>query len=110
MITGELAASLITVMLPAAFPVAVGVNVTFMVALCPGVRICPVDTPMALKPAPEMLTFEMVTLAFPEFVSVEERVLLAPTFRLPKLKLDGLAVSVMVTTGGALLVVTLGAG
>src|ERR1700674_3678688 len=76
MIAGELVASLAMVTLaPGTLPIAAGAKVTFRVAFCPGGMTCPVDTPLALKPAPEMLTFEMVTLALPELVSVRERML-----------------------------------
>src|SRR6266478_9871863 len=93
MVAGELVALLVTETLPVTLPVAAGAKVTFKVAVCPGVRIVPADTPLALKPAPEMLTFEIVTLELPELVSVTARVLLAPVFTLPKLKLVGLALS-----------------
>jgi hypothetical protein len=53
----------------------------------------PADTPLALKPGPEMLTFEIVTLELPAFVSVAVRRLLLPVFTFPKLKLVGLALS-----------------
>ena len=43
-----------------------------------------------------MLTFEMVTLAFPVFVMVIGRLLLLPMVVFPKVRLDGLAVSVVV--------------
>jgi len=93
MVAGEFVALLVIVTLPVTLPVAAGAKVTFKVAVCPGVRIVPADTPLALKPAPEMLTFEIVTLELPELVSVTARVLLAPVFTLPKLKLVGLALS-----------------
>jgi hypothetical protein len=96
MVIGELAALLVTVMLPAAFPVTAGVRVTFMVADCPGVKICPEETPLALKPGPVRLTLAMLTSAVPELVTVTVCALLLPTFTLPKLKLDGLAVRVAV--------------
>ena len=46
--------------------------------------------PLALKPAPEVLTAEMVTLEFPVFVTVTFCELLLPTFTFPKLRLEGL--------------------
>jgi hypothetical protein len=55
-------------MLPVTLPLAAGANVTLRAADCPGVRIIPVAIPAALKPAPEMLTLEMVTLAVPALV------------------------------------------
>ncbi len=86
-----------TVTLPVTLPGAAGVKVTFRVAVCPGARIVPVGTPLGSKPAPEMLTFEIVTFELPEFVSVTARVLLAPVFMFPKLRLAGLALSNCVT-------------
>jgi hypothetical protein len=65
---GELAALLGIETLPVTLPVLAGVNVTFNVVLCPGDKIVP-DAPLALKPAPEMLTLEMVTLVVPEFLT-----------------------------------------
>ena len=50
----------------------------------------PEETPLALKPAPETVTFETVTLALPAFVSVTDFVLLLDTFTFPKLKEDAL--------------------
>ena len=83
--------------MPATLPIAAGAKVTFKVDVCPGVRIAPADTPLGLKPAPEMLTFEIVTSELPEFVSVTARMLLEPVFTFPNLKLVGLAPSKCVT-------------
>jgi hypothetical protein len=93
MVAGELVASLVTVTLPVKVPVAEGEKVTLSVAVCAGARICPVDTPLAAYPAPEMLTFEMVTFEFPAFVNVTLSVLVLPIVTLPKDKLVGLALS-----------------
>ena len=79
--------------MPTTLPVAAGAKVTFKVAVCPGLRIVPAGTPLGLKPAPELLTFVIVTLELPEFVSVTTRVLLALVFMFPKLKLVGPALS-----------------
>src|SRR5258708_24982362 len=106
---GEFVALLMAAALPVTLPVAAGAKVTFKVAVCAGVRIVPVDTPLALKPAPEMLTFEIATLELPEFVSVTVRRLLLPVFTFPKLKLVGLALSKKVaafTVSAAALLVT----
>ncbi len=56
--------------------------------------ICPLETPLSLKPAPEMLTLETVALEPPVLVSVVESVLLLPTFTLPKLRLEELKLKV----------------
>ena len=88
---GEFVALLATDALPVTLPEVDGEKLTLKVALCPGLRMVPADTPLSLKPAPETLTLEIVTLELPEFVSVTGRVLLVPVFTLPKFKLDGLA-------------------
>jgi hypothetical protein len=93
MVAGELVALLATVTVPVAFPGAVGSKLKLRFAVCPGVRIVPPDTPLPLKPAPEILTLEIVTLELPAFENVTGRVLLTPVFTLPKLKLAGLALS-----------------
>ena len=90
-VSGEFVALLATVTLPVALPAAEGSNVAVKVAVCPGVRMSPVDTPLALKPAPAMLTFETVTLEFPALVKVTVLLLLVETFTLPKLKAEELA-------------------
>jgi hypothetical protein len=53
----------------------------------------PEVTPLALKPAPETVTLEMVTFEFPVFVKATLEEPLAPTFTLPKLRLVGFAPS-----------------
>jgi len=53
----------------------------------------PADTPLVLKPAPAMLTLEMVTFSVPALVSVTLCTLLLDTFTLPKLRLVVLALS-----------------
>src|SRR5881394_2469008 len=92
-VAGELVALLATDTLPVTLPAVEGAKVTFKVAVWPTLRIVPAGTPLALKLAPETLTVEIVMLELPEFVSVTARVLLAPVFTLPKLKLVGLALS-----------------
>ena len=92
-VDGELLASLLTVVLPFKVPVDYGVNVTFNVVVCPGFRMSPLEVPLTVYPAPETLTFEMVTLEFPAFVKVTPRVLLLPILTLPNDRLDELAFS-----------------
>lgn len=86
-VAGELVALLVRVTLPVTLAADAGVKVTLSVAVCPGVRTCPVETPLALNPAPEMLTFETVTVEFPALVNVTPRMLLLPmlTFAKPRL-------------------------
>ena len=93
MIAGELVALLVTETLPGRLPVAAGVSVTLKVAVCPGVRICPVETPLAVYPAPEMTTFEIVTLELPALVNVTLWTLLLPILTLPKFKVVTLGLS-----------------
>jgi hypothetical protein len=76
--------------LPVTLPGAAGANVAVKVAVCPGDRISPEETPLALNPAPETVTHEIVMLEFPAFVSVVDCVALLDTFTLPKLKEDAL--------------------
>jgi hypothetical protein len=93
MIAGELVALLATVTLPVAPTAAAGVNVTLSVAVCPGVSICPVETPPAVNPAPEMLIFETITIEFPALVNVTPKTLLLPVLTLAKFRLAVLALS-----------------
>ena len=92
-VAGELVALLATVTFPATLAAAAGVKVTFSVAVCAGVKICPVETPLVVNPAPEMLIFETVTLEFPAFVNVTLSMLLLPMLTFPKLRLVLLALS-----------------
>jgi hypothetical protein len=94
-VAGELVALLATVTVPLTPVDVAGVKVTLIVAVCPGVRICPVETPLAENPAPEMLTLEMVTLEFPALVNVTPKVLLLPILTLEKLRLVALAASAL---------------
>jgi hypothetical protein len=103
MVSGEFVALLATETLPDALPAPYGAKVAVKVAACPGARISPEGTPVALKPAPETVTFEIVTLEFPTFVTVAVLVLLLDMFTLPKLKeeelelrrsVEGLTVSI----------------
>src|ERR1700681_3444537 len=88
--SGEFVALLATETLPVALPAAAGAKVAVKVAVCPGVRISPEETPVALKPAPETVTFEIAMLELPALVSVADWVLLLDRFTLPKLKDDEL--------------------
>jgi hypothetical protein len=81
--SGELLAVLATETLPLALLAAEGVKVAVSVTFWPGVRICPEETPLALNPAPEMVTLEMLTLELPALVSVTVCVPLLDRFTLP---------------------------
>src|SRR5260370_22073325 len=61
--------------------------------VCPGVRVRGTDKPVMLKPVPEVLAAEIVTLAVPELLSVMVCAPVLPTSTFPKLKLDGLGES-----------------
>lgn len=89
MVSGELVALLVTIILPVTLPAAAGAKVAVRVAVCPGVRITP-ETPVALKPAPDTLTLEIVMLEFPAFVNVTACALLFARVTLPKFKEDAL--------------------
>jgi hypothetical protein len=78
---------LVTEMVPLMAPLAAGAKVAFKMAAWPGIKTVPAEIPLALNPAPEILTFETVTFAVPVFVSVTLCTLLLETFTLPKLKL-----------------------
>lgn len=87
---GELLALLDMVTLSVKLPAADGANVTFSVALCPGARVSPVETPLVVNLASETFTLEMETLEFPALVSATPRVLLLPIATFPKFKLEAL--------------------
>lgn len=90
-IAEELRALLAIVTLaPVVLPTLLGENVTISVADCPGIRIVPPETPLALKPAPLTLTLDIFMLEFPVFVNVELNVLLLPSATVLKFKLLGL--------------------
>ena len=79
---------------PVTDPAAAGTKVAVKVAACPAFKISPAETPVALKPAPDTVTFEIVTLDVPEFASVTVCVPVLDTFTLPKFKEDALTLSV----------------
>jgi hypothetical protein len=69
----------------------------------------PAETPLAVKPGPPIVTFETVTLELPA-LNVTLKMLVAPVFTLPKLRVDALAVrrpGVALTASVAVLLVTL---
>lgn len=89
---GEPVALLVTLTFaPFTAPPVVGEKITVNVAVCPGVRIVPLATPLAVNPAPATAMPEMVKLEFPLFVSIEVSGLELFTFTVPKLKLVGFA-------------------
>src|SRR6266851_5113604 len=97
MVSGEPGALLVMEALPLALPVAEGANCALKVVLPPAASVSGTDKPVMLKPVPEALAAEIVTLAVPELLNVRVCVPLLPTSTFPKLKLEGLAVSVPCT-------------
>lgn len=71
-----------------------GSKVTLTVAVWFGVRVVPEERPLALKPLPDTLTEETVTLALPVLVSVTVFDAFDPSTILPKLRLEALEESV----------------
>jgi len=92
-VSGEPGALLVMETPPLALPVTEGANCPLKVVFCPAASVSGTDKPVMLKPVPEALAAEIVTLAVPELLNVKVCAPLLPTSTLPKLKLEGLAVS-----------------
>jgi hypothetical protein len=90
---GDPALLLATEMLPDALPAAVGAKAAVSVAADPALMLTGNVIPLALNPAPVAAALDIVSVAFPEFVSVIFCVPLLPMFTFPKLTLVGLMVS-----------------
>jgi hypothetical protein len=88
---GEPGALLDTEMLPVAFPLLCGANVTVKETDPFGASVCAARLLM-LNPVPLALAAVIFRFAVPEFVSVTLTDALFPIRMLPKLMLDGLAV------------------
>jgi len=80
-------------MLELAAPAVVGAKVTFSVAEFPAAIVAPAARPVAVNPLPGVLTDEIVTVAVPVLVTVEDSWLFFPTVTFPKGKLAGFNVS-----------------
>lgn len=93
MVVGELVALLNTVTLPVKPPEVAGPKITLNVALCPAVNVSGGVRPLVPKPAPETLTWDMLTLEFPVLVIVTACVAVLPTSTFPKLTFAGLTPS-----------------
>ena len=63
----------VTVTVPLALPVTVGVNVTLNVVLAPAASVTGVVMPLKLNPVPMIATWEIVTLEPPVFVTFSDR-------------------------------------
>src|SRR5271169_1181549 len=93
---GELVALLVTVTFPGMEPVPAGAKVTFSVAVCPDFTIWPDETPLAVYPAPVMVTFETVTSELPPLVKTTGKMLLLPILTLEKFSVVWLALRINV--------------
>lgn len=82
-----------TVTLPVTLPLAVGANCTVKVVLPPAGKESGVAMPLTLNPDPLEVTLVIVSVTFPVFVSVTTCLPLLPTLTLPKVTLEGLALS-----------------
>src|SRR5207302_9668139 len=90
---GELVALLTSETLPVAVPAVVDAKTMLKLAVRPAAKVSGAVRPLALKPLPETLICEMVTLGLPDLVRVTAGgVLLLPTVTFPKLRLLRLAV------------------
>src|SRR5260370_142955 len=96
-VSGELGALLTSETVPVTLPAAPGVKATLNVALLPAAIVSGTVKPVMLNPVAEALAAEIVMLAVPELLNVKVCVPLLPTSTFPKLKLEGLAVSVPCT-------------
>jgi len=106
MVSGELVALLTTETLPVTLPAAAGAYTTLKLAPWPAARVNGSVKPLALKPAPDVLTCEIVTLELPMLLRITFCELLLPTLTVLKLKLVGLAESCSVVTTPVPLMVT----
>ena len=91
--SGEPGALLLIETLPLAAPDVVGENLTSNDVFWPALMVVGTVKPEILKAEPLAVAAEIVTLAVPVFESVTGTVPLLPTSKLPKLMLDGLALS-----------------
>src|SRR3989442_15417650 len=82
-VVGEFRALLTSETLPVMLPVLAGAKTTLKVVFCPGVRVRGRLSPVTLRPLPETLAWETVTLAVPERVREGKRVVrgATPTFK-----------------------------
>jgi hypothetical protein len=69
-VSGEPGASLEIKMLPLTLPVKIGENCTVKAVFAPVLMAAGIVNPLIVKPVPEALAAEMVTLAVPLFIKV----------------------------------------
>jgi len=91
--SGELGALLTSETAPVTLPAALGVKPTLNVALLPAAMVSGTVMPVRLKPLPDTVAWEIVTLAVPPLDSLMVCELLVPVTTLPKLALEGIAAS-----------------
>src|SRR5579862_6743796 len=92
-VSGEPGALLVIETLPVALPAVVGANFALKVVFDPALIVTGAVSPDMLKPVPDALAAEIVTLAVPVLDTVTGTVEEAPVRRLPKLTLAGFAES-----------------
>jgi hypothetical protein len=91
MVSGELGALLTTVIVPVALPAVLGPNTALNVAALPAAIATGVVIPVVLKPVPETITDEIVTVAVPPFVRLMVCELFVPVATLPNAAAVGVA-------------------
>jgi len=92
-VSGELGALLTSETVPVTLPAAPGVKATLNVALLPAAMVSGTAGPVMLKPLPDTVAWEIVTLALPALDSLIVCELLVPVTTLPKLALEGVGAS-----------------
>ena len=93
MAVGEPGALLTSETLPDTLPMPAGVKATLNVALLPAAMVSGTVMPVRLKPLPDTVAWEIVTLALPALDSLMVCELLVPVTTLPKLALEGVGAS-----------------
>jgi hypothetical protein len=93
---GEFEALLAMFIVPDALAAVSGANVTSSEATSPTVKTSPASRPDVSNPVPDVVTFEIERFEFPVFVTDTVALAELPSATLPKLKLDGVAVSTLV--------------
>ena len=93
MVLGELGALLTSETLPDTLPVVAGANCRLKVLDCPAARVSGRVRPVMLKPVPETVACETLTVVLPVFVSTTLWVLVVAAVTLPKLMFEGFGMS-----------------
>lgn len=93
MLIGEFGALLVSVTLPLAAPADVGANSTLNVALLPALMVSGTVRPLMLNVPDEMVACVIVRLAVPGLLRVTLNVELLSVVTVPKLTVEGVALS-----------------